>query len=561
MSVTQLQIRPPRTRSRPADSYAQGSTILPLLDETIGANLRSTVERFPNREALVVRDQEYRVTYVELWEQVGLAARGLLARGIEKGDRVGIWAPNRFEWFVTQFAAARIGAILVNVNPAYKVTELEHALNQVGVKLLIHSRGFRQTDYRAMLDEVRERCPSLEQTLVLEEEWAALLADGESVSESALTEREAELHPDDPINIQFTSGTTGLPKGATLSHRNLLNNGFFCGETLRYSEHDRICVPVPFYHCFGCVVGNLAATTHGACVVVPGEAFDAFAALETVADERCTSLYGVPTMFIAELDEPRFREFDLSSLRTGAMAGAPCPVEVMKRVRSDMHMSEVTIACGMTETSPVSTQTAVDDPVEKRVSTIGRAHPHVEVKIVDPETGAVVPRGMPGEQCTRGYSVMLGYWADEEATARAVDEDGWMHTGDLSTMDGEGYVNIVGRIKDMIIRGGENIYPREIEEFLLTIDGVSDAYVIGVPSERYGEEVMGWVKLRDGAALTGDGLRAACDGRIATYKIPRYWKLVDSFPMTVTGKIQKFRMRELAIEELSLEQAASIATA
>ena len=541
-----------RIRQQSAESYARGSTAVPLLDETIGENLRRTVARFPGREALVVRGQSYRATYDELWEQVGLAARGLLARGVERGDRVGIWAPNRYEWFVTQFAAARVGAIMVNVNPAYKTTELEHALNKVGVKLLIHSRGFRQTDYTAMIDDVRDRCPALEETLVLEDDWDALLDSGARIDELMLAEREAELHPDDPINIQFTSGTTGLPKGATLSHRNLLNNGFFCGETLRYSEHDRICVPVPFYHCFGCVVGNLAATTHGACVVVPGEAFDAHATLETVAEERCTSLYGVPTMFIAELDEPRFAEFDLSSLRTGAMAGAPCPVKVMKRVRSDMNMDEVTIACGMTETSPVSTQTAVDDPIEKCVSTIGRAHPHVEVKIVDPESGAVVPRGTPGEQCTRGYSVMLGYWGDSEATSRAVDEDGWMHTGDLSTMDDEGYVNIVGRIKDMIIRGGENIYPREVEEFLLTIDGVSDAYVIGVPSDYYGEEVMAWLKLRDGAALTSDELHTACHGRIATYKIPRYWKFVDAFPMTVTGKVQKFVMRELAIEELNM---------
>jgi fatty-acyl-CoA synthase len=560
MSAITLEIRSSIADQR-ADSYAAGSTVVPLLDATIGVTLRRTVELHPAREALVVPGQGYRATYAELWEQVDLAARGLLARGIEKGDRVGIWAPNRHEWVVTQFAAARVGAILVNVNPAYKTTELQHALVKVGVKLLIHSRGYRQTDYRAMVDEVRDNCPELQATLLLEDEWEALLAAGAGVDERVLAAREAQLHPDDPINIQFTSGTTGLPKGATLSHRNVLNNGFFNGRTLRYSEHDRICVPVPFYHCFGCVVGNLAAVTHGACVVIPGEAFNALAVLEAVAEERCTSLYGVPTMFIAELEEPRFAEFDLSSLRTGIMAGAPCPIEVLKRVRTEMHMPEVTIACGMTETSPVSTQTAVDDPVEKRVSTVGRAHPHVEVKIVDPDTGVVVPRGTPGEQCTRGYSVMLGYWGDEEATARAVDEDGWMHTGDLATMDDDGYVNIVGRIKDMIIRGGENIYPREIEEFLLSIGGVSDAYVIGVPSERYGEEVMAWVKLRDGVRLTSDELRAGCNGRIATYKIPRYWKAVDSFPMTVTGKVQKFRMRELAIQELELQLAASTATA
>jgi fatty-acyl-CoA synthase len=544
-----------------ADSYSAGPTAVALLEGTIGETLRRTVELYPEREALVAREQGYRATYAELWEQVGLAARGLIARGVEQGDRVGIWAPNRSEWVVTQYAAARAGAILVNVNPAYKTTELQHALVKVGVKLLIHSRGFRETDYGAMVEEVRGGCPELEAVLPLEDEWASLLADGARVDESALAERESRLRPDDPVNIQFTSGTTGLPKGATLSHRNVLNNGYFNGWTLRYTEHDRICVPVPFYHCFGCVMGNLAAVTHGACVVIPGEAFDPLAVLEAVAEERCTSLYGVPTMFIAELEEPRFAEFDLSSLRTGIMAGAPCPVEVMKRVQTDMHMPDVTIACGMTETSPVSTQTAVDDPLEKRVSTIGRVHPHVEVKIVDPATGVVVPRGTPGEQCTRGYSVMLGYWGDEAATALAIDEDGWMHSGDLSTMDEDGYVNIVGRIKDMVIRGGENIYPREIEEFLLTIEGVSDAYVIGVPSERYGEEVMAWVKLRDGVFRTGDELREACKGRIATYKIPRYWKFVDSFPMTVTGKVQKFRMREVAIEELGLRHAADVVTA
>jgi fatty-acyl-CoA synthase len=561
MAAIELETRRRRTSNEQVLSYSSGSTAAPLLAETIGDNLRRTVEHFGDREALVARDQRYRATYAQLWEQVSLAARGLLARGIEKGDRVGIWAPNRHEWLVTQFATARIGAILVNVNPAYKARELEHALDKVGVRLLIHSRGFRLADYTAMLDEVRERCSALEQTVVLEDEWDELLMDGAGVAEAALEEREAGLRPDDPVNIQFTSGTTGLPKGATLSHRNVLNNGFFTGETLRYSELDRICVPVPFYHCFGCVLANLAATTHGACVVIPGESFDPLAVLEAVQAERCTSLYGVPTMFIAELEQPDFAEFDLSTLRTGIMAGAPCPVEVMKRVRCDLHMGEITIACGMTETSPVSTQTAIDDPVEKRVSTVGRAHPHIEVKIVDPDTGTVVERGTPGEQCTRGYSVMLGYWGDEDATAAAIDHEGWMHTGDLATMDEDGYVNIVGRIKDMVIRGGENIYPREIEEFLLTIDGVSDAYVIGVPSERYGEEVMAWVKIRDGASLAGEDLSTACNGRIATYKIPRHWKLVDSFPMTVTGKVQKFRMRELAVEELGLDTAARVVTA
>ena len=532
-------------------SLSQGPRDVPLLELTIGDGLRLAAERFGDRDALVVREQGYRATYRELWDEVGLAARGLLARGVRKGDRVGIWAPNRHEWLVTQYATARIGAILVTINPAYKAAELEYALNKTGVSLLVLARGFRQADYVAMVREVLPRCPQLRESLVLEEEWASLLADGARVAEGDLAAVEATLHPDDPINVQFTSGTTGAPKGATLSHRNILNNGYFTGLLLRYSEHDRVCVPVPFYHCFGMVVGNLACVTHGACVVVPGANFDPLATLQAVQDERCTSLYGVPTMFIAELDDPRFAEFDLSSLRTGIMAGAPCPVEVMNAVRARMHMDEVTIACGMTETAPLSTQTAVDDEVEKRVSTVGRVHPHVEIKIVDPETGEIVPRGTPGEQCTRGYSVMLGYWNDERATDEAIDADGWMHSGDLATMDDDGYLKIVGRIKDMLIRGGENIYPREVEEFLLTIPEVSDAYVIGVPSERYGEEVMAWVKLRAGSILSPEELTAACRGRIATYKIPRYWKLVDEFPMTITGKVQKFVMREIATAELA----------
>jgi fatty-acyl-CoA synthase len=547
--------------SSTALSHAAGASDVPFLAETIGDNLRKTVERFGPREALVVRHQGYRATYSELWEQVELAARGMLARGVKKGDRVGIWAPNRYEWVVTQFASARIGAILVTINPAYKTAELEYALNKSGVSFLLLARRFRQAEYVSMLDEARARCPQLREAVVLEDGWEELLADGELIPEGelALVESSLELH--DPINIQYTSGTTGRPKGATLSHHNILNNAYFVAQTLHYSEHDRACVPVPFYHCFGMVLGNLACATQGACVVVPSESFDSLSVLETIEAERCTALYGVPTMFIAELEQPRFREFDLSSLRTGMMGGAPCPVEVMKKVRSLMHMHQVTIICGMTETSPISTQTAVDDPLDTQVSTVGRVHPHVEIKIVDPATGATVPRGTPGEQCTRGYSVMLGYWDDEEATRKAIDEAGWMHTGDLAVMDHEGYLKIVGRIKDMIIRGGENIYPREIEEFLLTIPGVSEAYVFGVPSDRYGEDVMAWVKPQDGFALTGDDLTGACRGRIATYKIPRYWKLVDSFPMTVTGKIQKFRMREVAIVELALEPAAVLSTA
>ncbi len=542
-------------------SYSKGPTEPPLLRETVGERLRRTVEQFGDREAVVVRDQGYRATHDELWDQVSRAARGLMARGVEKGDRVGIWAPNRSEWIVIQYATARIGAILVNINPAYKTSELEYALKQSGVSLLVTAQGFRKNDYVAMIEEVRDRCPELRSVLVLDHEWNELLEASSAVSEDELAEREASLDPSDPINIQYTSGTTGFPKGATLSHENILNNGYFVAQRCEYSENDRVCIPVPFYHCFGMVLANLACMTTGACAVVPGEVFDPAAVLQTVEEERCTSLYGVPTMFIAELDLPDFDSFDLSTLRTGIMAGAPCPIETMKHVRSEMHMSEVTICYGMTETSPVSAQTTVDDPVEKRVATVGRVHPHVEVKIVDPETGETVPRGTPGEQYTRGYSVMLGYWRNEEATREAIDSEGWMHTGDLALMDDEGYVKIVGRLKDMIIRGGENIYPREVEEYLLTLDGVSDAHVIGVPSARYGEEVMAWVRPKDGSSLTADGLEQACRGKIATVKIPRYWKFVDSFPMTVTGKIQKFKMREISTEELGLQEEAKTPTA
>jgi fatty-acyl-CoA synthase len=550
----------PLTRREPgvivAHSYERGATDVPLLDETIGANFRRTVERLGDREALVVRQQGYRATYAELWSEVDVAARAFLGLGVERGDRIGVWAPNRYEWVVTQFATARIGAILVTINPAYKADELAYTLNKAGVSVLALARAFRQADYTAMLSEVRGRCGALREVIVLEDDWESFLAGASAVTEHALAAREATLTPDDAINIQFTSGTTGFPKGATLSHRNILNNGYFVARTLRYSEHDRACVPVPFYHCFGMVLGNLACATHGACVVVPAESFDPKTVLETVEAERCTSLYGVPTMFIAELEHPEFARFDLSSLRTGMMGGAPCPVEVMKKVRTRMHMDEITIICGMTETAPISTQTAVDDPFEKQVTTVGRVHPHVEIKVVDPATGETMPRGLPGEQCTRGYSVMLGYWDDQAATTAAVDADGWMHTGDLAVLDSDGYLAIVGRLKDMIIRGGENIYPREIEEFLHSLPDVVEAQVIGVPSEHYGEEVMAWVKLRHDATTTGDELAAACHGRISTYKIPRHWKLVEAFPMTVTGKVQKYRMRQLAIEELGLPGTA-----
>src|ERR1044071_4233797 len=455
------------------NSYLHGPSSTPLLGETIGENLRRTVERFGDREALVVRWQGYRATYRQLWDQTTTLARALLASGVQKGDRVGIWAPNRFEWVVTQFASARIGAILVNVNPAYKTSELQYALTQSGVSVLVRARAFRSSDYTSMVAEVAPHCPELRETIVIDTGWDALLARAGATPDGELAARESRLQFDDA-----------------------LNNGYLVGEMIKYSEEDRVCIPVPFYHCFGMVMGNLACSSHGACMVVASEAFDPLATLETIAAERCTSLYGVPTMFIAQLSHPRFKEFDLTSLRTGIMAGSPCPVEVMKQVQSSMHIPEVTICYGMTETSPVSTQSSWDDPLERRVSTVGRVHPHVEIKIVDPETGAIVPRGTPGELCTRGYSVMLGYWNNEQATREAIDAAGWMHTGDVATMDAEGYVNIVGRIKDMIIRGGENVYPREVEEYLLTHPDVVDAQVIGVPSERYGEEVMAWVRTR-----------------------------------------------------------------
>jgi fatty-acyl-CoA synthase len=542
-----------------APSYAHGASVTPLLGETIGDNLRRIAERFPDREALVVRSQGFRATYRELWDATTTVARALLASGVEAGGRVAIWSPNRFEWVVLQFATARVGAILVNINPAYKTSELKYVLNQSGARMIFLARAFRTSDYVAMLAEVREHCPALIDAIVFDDDWKAFGESADATNLEALEERERQLQFDDPINIQYTSGTTGAPKGATLSHHNILNNGFFVGETMRLTEADRVCIPVPFYHCFGMVLGNLACTTHGSAMIIPGEAFDALTVLETVAAEKCTALHGVPTMFIGELEHPRFAEFDLSTLRTGIMAGSPCPVEVMKAVVSRMHMKEVTICYGMTETSPVSTQTGASDPLDKRVGSVGRVHPHVEVKIVEPETGAVVSRGERGELCTRGYSVMLGYWADDKNTAVAIDRAGWMHTGDLATMDETGYVNIVGRIKDMIIRGGENVYPREVEEFLHTHPSISEAQVIGVPSVKYGEEVMAWVRLRDGAAdqTTPEAFHAFCTGKIATYKIPRYWKVVNEFPMTVTGKVQKFRMREMSVEELGLGEAAA----
>jgi fatty-acyl-CoA synthase len=502
------------------------------------------------RDALVSCQQGIRWTYAEFDARVERCARALMAEGVAKGDRVGIWSPNNAEWVIVQFATARIGAILVNLNPSYRAHELEYALRQSGCSFLVNALGFKDADYVELLAAVD--APSLRRTVALNQEWDALLERAGDGSVEQLRQREAELNFDDPINIQYTSGTTGFPKGATLSHHNILNNGFFIGETLGYRPTDRVCLPVPFYHCFGMVLGNLAIVTHGACIVIPSETFEARAALEAVESERCTSLYGVPTMFIAELADPGFGDVDLSTLRTGIMAGSPCPVEVMKQVQGEMNMEEVTICYGMTETSPVSTQTRRDDPLEKRVGTVGQVHPHIEVKIVDPATGLIVRRAEAGELCTRGYSVMLGYWDDEEATRRAIDQARWMHTGDLATMDDDGYLNIVGRIKDMIIRGGENIYPREIEEFLYTNPAIADVQVIGVPNEGYGEIVCAWVVLKPGAALDEEELKEFCRGKIARFKIPQYVRFVDSFPMTVTGKIQKFLMREIEMKEREL---------
>jgi fatty-acyl-CoA synthase len=548
----------PQTSLPAGRSYASGTYPVALLGDTIGDNFDAAASRFGDREALVDVAAGRRWSYRELAADVDALARGLLGREIGLGDRVGIWAPNCAEWTLTQYATAKIGAILVNINPAYGARELAYVLRQSGVRLLIAARAHRSSDYAAMIDEVRPSCPDLEQVVLLgSAEWDEVASAERGADPAALAAISTTLSADDPINIQYTSGTTGFPKGATLSHHNILNNGFFVGELCQYTEADRICIPVPFYHCFGMVMGNLAATSHGAAMVIPAPAFDPAATLSAVAAERCTSLYGVPTMFIAELALPSFGDYDLTSLRTGIMAGSPCPVEVMKQVVERMHMDEVSICYGMTETSPVSTQTRADDSIDRRVSTVGRVGPHLEVKIVDPETGRTVPRGQPGELCTRGYSVMLGYWEEPDKTAEAIDAARWMHTGDLGVMDDEGYVNITGRIKDMVIRGGENIYPREVEELLYTHPDVLDAQVIGVPDEKYGEELMVWVRMRDGAdPLTVDGVREFCTGQIARYKIPRYVHVTEEFPMTVTGKIRKIEMREKSIGLLGLEDAA-----
>jgi fatty-acyl-CoA synthase len=543
-----------------APSYSHGTFDIPLLGDTIGGHFERTAARFADRPALVSRQQDVRLTYAELDAGVDAVASGLLRAGIAAGDRVGIWAPNCAEWLLVQYATAKVGAILVNVNPAYRSHELEYVLRQSGMRLLFSASAFKSSDYAAMIDEVSGGVETLERTVFVDrDEWAEFAS--ATVDREAIAARMASLSFDDPINVQYTSGTTGFPKGATLSHHNILNNGFFVTELLGLTEADVTCLPVPFYHCFGMVMGNLGTLAHGGCVVIPAPSFDPGATLEAVAAEGVTSLYGVPTMFIALLDHEDFDSFDLSSLRTGIMAGSPCPIEVMKKVVERMHMSEVAICYGMTETSPVSTQTRVDDPLQRRVGTVGRVGPHVEVKVIDPESGLVVGRGDAGELCTRGYSVMVGYWDDPQRTAEAVDRAGWMHTGDLATMDDEGYLNIVGRSKDMVIRGGENVYPREIEEFLYAHEDVADVQVVGVPDERYGEELCAWVIVRAGASLDEDAVREHCRGHLAHFKVPRYVIFADEFPMTVTGKVQKFKMREMSIERLGLGEAAAIRSA
>ena len=547
-------------------SYSHGASGSALLGETIGTNLRRIAAAHPRAEVLVDAPTGRRWTYAAFDAETDTLARGLIAAGLRAGDRVGIWAPNCAEWVLLQYATAKAGVILVNINPAYRSHELRFALRQSGVRVLVSAQRFKTSDYRAMVGEVGPDLPDLEDVIYLgTPQWDALLLAGRSGADAAgsdpLAAREAILSFDDPINIQYTSGTTGFPKGATLSHHNILNNAFFIGEGCRYTPADRVCIPVPFYHCFGMVLGNLACTTHGSAIVIPAAGFDPAETLRTVQAERCTSLYGVPTMFIAELALAEFGSYDLSTLRTGIMAGSPCPVEVMKRVVSEMHMTEVTICYGMTETSPVSTQTTADDDMDRRVSTVGRVHPHVEIKIIDPETGRVLPRNTPGELCTRGYSVMLGYWDEPAKTAEAIDAARWMHTGDLAVMDEADYLNIVGRIKDMVIRGGENIYPREVEEFLYAHPAIEDVQVIGVPDLKYGEELCAWIRLRPGQELDADQVREYCQGKIAHYKIPRYIRFTTDFPMTVTGKVQKFKMRETSITELGLEVASEAQTA
>ena len=534
-------------------AYTYGASDISLIGETIDQNLRKTVEKYPNKEALISVHQNYRVTYAEFYAQVTAVAKGLIALGVKQGDRVGIWSPNCYEWTLLQYATAKIGAIMVNINPAYRTSELIYVINQSGISYIFAAPQFKSSNYKKMIDDAREFTETLRKEVYWGESWQHFLAHGEKVTDEKLLSFEEKVQFDDPVNIQYTSGTTGNPKGVTLSHHNILNNGYFIGIRMNYTEKDRVCIPVPFYHCFGMVIGNIACTTHGATMVIPNDSFDATKTLEAVEKEKCTSLYGVPTMFISELYVLDKQPYDLSSLRTGVMAGALCPPEIMKRVKEQMNMHEITICYGMTETSPVSTQTKIGAPFEKQIYSVGTIHDHLEIKIINPETKAIVKRGENGELCTRGYSVMLKYWNSPQATEQVIDEQRWMHSGDLAMMDEDGYIHISGRIKDLIIRGGENISPKEIEDFLYTYKGVMDAQVIGVPSKKYGEEVMAWIKPKEGVTLTEEELHDFCKGRIAHYKVPRYWKFVEEFPMTISGKIRKVEMREISARELGLE--------
>jgi len=573
MSIEQQAVRP---------SYSHGIGSSPLVGLTVGQLLDRTATRFPERPALIVRHQNQRYTYYEFRNEVERAAKGLLALGIEKGERVGIWSTNHAEWVITQFAAAKIGAILVNLNPAYGTVEFEHALQHSGCSTLLLTKGFRGRDYPAVLFEVcpeaahsvpgglrSSKFPNLRHLIFIGDSpappsmmpWKDLLQMGDGVPAEALTDRAATLEFDDPANIQYTSGTTGSPKGVLLSHHNIANNGVLIGQGMRFTCHDKLCIPVPFYHCFGMILGNMVCVAHGAAMVIPAEYFDPLATLEAIAEERCTAVHGVPTMFIAELEHERFREFDLTSLRTGIMAGSPCPIDIMRRVVSEMHCSELTIVYGLTETSPGVTQTTPDDPLELRVTTVGKPMAHTEIKIINTLTGRIVPRGSQGELCARGYAVMKGYYQNPEATHLAIDADGWLHSGDLATMNEEDYCKITGRSKDVIIRGGQNIYPRDIEEFLYTHPAISEVQVIGIPDRKYGEQVMAWVKLKPGATSSAEAIREFCQGRIAHFEVPRYVKFVDSFPTTINGKTQKYRMREISIQEMGLDAAALIATA
>lgn len=534
-------------------AYVHGASSIPLLGETIDENLRKTVEKYPDQEALICAHQNYRATYKEFYNQVVQVAKGLIALGVKRGDRVGIWSPNCYQWTLLQYATAKIGAIMVNINPAYRTSELIYVINQSGLSVMFAALQFKSSNYKKMMDDAREFTDTIRKAIFWDESWERFLKEGERISDETLRKREEKVQFDDPVNIQYTSGTTGNPKGVTLSHHNILNNAYFIGIRMNYTDSDRVCIPVPFYHCFGMVIGNLACTVHGATMVIPNDSFDPVKTLQVVERERCTSLYGVPTMFIAELQEMEQKSYDLSSLRTGVMAGSLCPPEIMKKVKELMNMHEITICYGMTETSPVSTQTKIGVPFQKQIYSVGTIHDHLEIKIINPETQEILKRGENGELCTRGYSVMLKYWNSPDATKQVLDEQRWMHTGDLAMMDEEGYIHISGRIKDLIIRGGENISPKEIEDFLYTYKGVMDAQVIGVPSEKYGEEIMAWIKPKEGITITEEEIRAFCKDRIAHYKVPKYWKFVDEFPMTISGKIRKVEMREIAARELGLE--------